>query len=85
MAAPTPKELKRLAKACRDAGIKHYKCADFEFTLSDDPPEPRRQAGQPQASGPDGPFKTDSLTPEQLLFFSVRDEADIIGPGEKSS
>lgn len=33
MALPTPKELKKLADACRKAGIYHFKGDGIEFTL----------------------------------------------------
>ena len=32
------KALKKLAEACRSAGIKHFKNAEMEFTLTDDKP-----------------------------------------------
>lgn len=33
-ALPSAKELKKLAKACREAGISHLKSGDIEFTLT---------------------------------------------------
>ena len=76
-----PKILKKLAKACREAGIKHYKDADMEFTLTDEAPQtsaPRghKAAPQPAASGVAPEFETDSLSPEELLFWSVNNNID---------
>jgi len=78
MAAPTPKELKKLADACRKAGIKHYKTPDFEFTLTDDAPVSayKKAVASPRPS--DEPFKTDSLSEEAMLFWST----DISNEGE---
>lgn len=76
----TPKELKKLAAACRASGIKHYKSGDIEFTLSDDAPVStykRKQVTQDSStnSTTSVEFETDSLTEDQLLMWSVR--ADI--------
>lgn len=68
----SPKELKKLAAACRAAGIKNYKTQDFEFTLTDEAPQPKRKAKQEEPSLNNEVFKEmDSLTEEQLLFYSV--------------
>jgi hypothetical protein len=70
----TPKELKKLAKACREAGIKTFKQGDIEFTLSDDlsPPESpymrKKAAQETKMSDPD--IETDGPTEEELLFWS---------------
>lgn len=37
MALPSPKELKKLADACRKAGIVTFKADGIEFTLADKP------------------------------------------------
>lgn len=87
---PDAKALKKLAKICREAGIKHYKCVDFEFTLTDELPEPRLSAKVIEAaaaasnSSGDGPaFRSDSLTPSELLFWSTRNvEESFINSGE---
>ena len=78
-----PKELKKLAKACREAGIKSYKADGLEFTLSDEPPAPspykkRKASAIPEAlSQPDNKeIETDgwdSMSEEQKLFYSSRD------------
>jgi hypothetical protein len=46
MSLPNAKELKKLAKACRAAGIKHFKNSELEFTLTDDLPARRSKKGQ---------------------------------------
>ncbi len=68
----SPKELQKLAKACRKAGIKSFKCADFEFTLADTgfvesyaPKTKGKQSSQGDVLAPD------SLTEDQLLYWSV--------------
>ena len=43
MTLPDIKALKKLASACRSAGIKHFKGVDFEFTLSEEPPVIRKR------------------------------------------
>jgi hypothetical protein len=70
------KALKKLADACRKAGIKHYKNGDLEFTLSDDPPVSnyKRRTQQPELiNSADSLFQTDTLTEEQLMFYSAID------------
>ena len=82
-----PKTLKKLAKACRDAGIKHYKDADMEFTLTDEAPQaaaPRgRKAAPKPAPGVAPEFETDSLSPEELLFWSVNNNIDQESSGKE--
>lgn len=72
------KTLKKLAEACRKAGIKHFKNADLEFTLSDEGPVSNYKKRQSKvfASKESSLLSQDvesehSLTEEQLLFFSV--------------
>lgn len=67
----SPKELMKLASACRKAGIKHYKTADFEFTLTDDVPA-KIIKGQVQSIQP-STIETDSLTQDQLMMWSAMD------------
>lgn len=69
------KELKKLAAACRKAGIKTYKCGDVEFTLTEDEPQSayklKKTDSKPADNfAPDTNFESDSLTEEQLLFWS---------------
>jgi hypothetical protein len=68
----SPKELIKLAAACRKAGIKSYKDADCEFTLTEDAPQRKSRAKSVAApyAGPDKEFQTDSLTTDQLLMWS---------------
>lgn len=71
-----PKELKKLAKACRDAGIKYYKDANIEFTLTDDAPESKYMQAKKTLSdtplqAPSDPFTAEELTQDQLINWSV--------------
>ena len=69
----TPKELKKLADACRKAGIKHYKDSQIEFTLSDEAPTSNYKKKQETQKDISNNYlvETDSLTEDQLLFWSV--------------
>lgn len=81
MALPSPKELLKLANACRKAGIKSFKSGELEFTLTDEAPaspyikakELKSKANETldQMVAANDPFATDSPTPEQLLYWSV--------------
>lgn len=73
----TPKELKKLADTCRKSGIKHYKCQDFEFTLTDSAPTiPTRRNKKGIVVSSNSPLVEDKvesdqqLTDDQLLFWS---------------
>lgn len=80
MSLPDYKALKKLADTCRKAGITHFKSAEFEFTLTDSLPEPARKSTKKATASEspisEGLFETDSLTEEQLLFYSVNDAAE---------
>lgn len=78
------KELKRLAAACRKAGISHFKSADYEFTLTEEQPKSayRQAKAATQPSGDSGKFESDSLTNDELLFWSTGTAADILGNEE---
>ncbi len=72
---PDPKKLKKLASACRKAGLKSFKCADFEFVLADDAPVSSYKRSKVPAPQPDAPassslFQSDTLSDEELLFWS---------------
>lgn len=77
LSLPDHKALKRLADACRKAGIKTFKNADFEFTLTEDAPlsnyvRKKRSIRPEEDTGVDSEtFKTDTLTDDQLLFWSL--------------
>ena len=72
----TPKELIKLAAACRKAGIKHYKSADMEFTLTDDAPVSNYKKKAAQYANPVADdFESDELTDDQLLNWSVAEDA----------
>ena len=83
----SPKDLKKLAKTCREAGIKSYKCPEFEFTLTDEAPEPKSyQNKAPIVShGPQGEVDTDMPDAEAMLYWSVSNPEAIVGQeGDKS-
>lgn len=74
MAFPTAQELKRLAAACRKAGITHFKCDGLEFDLSLEQPKApklKKTAQAPSADTVDKAFESDSIDPEGLLFWSA--------------
>jgi hypothetical protein len=67
-----PSELKKLAKVCREAGIKNYKTSEFEFTLSDDMPTYVVKTKTERLSDVElaKPIESDDLSQEALLFWS---------------
>lgn len=74
---PDFKQLKKLADACRKAGIKTFKGHGLEFTLTEDLPPPsdyKRKKAETKPvvnhAGPDRP-ETDQLTEDELLYWSV--------------
>lgn len=74
MSLPDPKELKKLADACRKAGISRFKSGDFEFTLSEEKPQSnykKRQAKKSPVSSSPMNIETDELSEEALLMWSV--------------
>lgn len=75
MSLPDPKAIKKLADTCRKAGITHFKSPDFEFTLGEQPQPKGGQKvrkGQPKGGQiADSDFKSDSLTEQELLFWST--------------
>jgi hypothetical protein len=70
MPVPTAKELKKLAKACREAGIHYFKSADFEFTLTGVAPE-RPSKSKFASTETQGEIESDTLTEEELLYWST--------------
>lgn len=75
MTLPTAKELKKLAAACRKAGITHFKQGDLELDIAEELPKKPRKAShasiestQPSNIESDG---WDTLTEEEKLFWSV--------------
>lgn len=71
MPLPSPKELQKLANACRKAGVLHFKCGEVEFTL-----DPSRQPivvnkASKQTTPDNTPFQDrPELTEEELLLWS---------------
>lgn len=77
MELPNPKDLKKLASMCRKSGIKQLKIGDIEFTLSEELPTKTKKSSKqalPEAS--DTKFETDTLTDNELLFWSTGTKAD---------
>lgn len=70
METPNLKLLKKLADACRKAGIKDFEGYGFKFSLSGYVPS-TRNAKKTQAVDVPDTFDTDTLTEEQLLNWSV--------------
>lgn len=73
---PNFKELKKLATQCRKLGIKHYKSAEFEFTLTDEKPlkvvRQSKKATSLDQLAVDLDIETpDQLTEQQLLYWST--------------
>lgn len=69
------KTLKKIALACRQAGITSYKCPEFEITLTHDAPQSNYKKRTNKAA-PDLSDRIDNqtqLTEDQLLFYSVAD------------
>lgn len=76
----TPKELIKLAQACRRAGIKHYRCGDIEFTLDELDTTPVSKASQSEEDV-QGKIETpDEVSDQDLLFWSV-----LTSPGSEPS
>lgn len=79
MSLPDYKALKKLADTCRKVGIKSFKNADLEFTLSDDfvakqATKRSRNAGKENTSSiAHDIIQSDTLTEDQLLFYSTVD------------
>lgn len=69
-----PKALKKLAAACRKAGIKSFKGHGVEFTLTDEDPAPKvhkNSRPEPSYESVAAEFQADTLTEEQLLMWST--------------
>jgi hypothetical protein len=73
---PTPKELKKLAAACRKAGITSLEANGVKITISADAPEisTRKQKAAVPASNLD--IETSGLSENEILFWSVTGLSD---------
>lgn len=78
MTLPDIKALKKLADACRKAGIKSYKSPEFEFTLTEDAPVKDRRSKKAKAAASTtstvdqiDKVEVENLTEEQLLMWST--------------
>lgn len=76
------KQITKIAKACRKAGITSFKCPEFEFTVSDNLPEPKRihksqiASKDAEVSEPEK-VETETLSDEALLFWSSQEHVPI--------
>lgn len=71
---PDYKTLKQLAKACRKAGIKEFEGFGFRFSLTEIDPEAKKlKTKKVAAESSDNSeiIQSDSLTEEQLMFYST--------------
>lgn len=66
---PDAKQLKKLADACRKAGIKTFKGYGLEFTLSDI--EPATKSSKKKAAQTSDSLESEELTDEQIMFWSA--------------
>ena len=69
-----PKTLKKLAATCRKAGISHYKCSEFEFTLTDSAPASPKVTTKRQSVSTlvdDTADSSEELSVDDLLFWSA--------------
>lgn len=69
------KKLKKIADTCRKAGIKHFKCPEFEFTLADDTSvhsyvDNKSKSDLNASNSHSTTIETDTLTEEQLMMWS---------------
>ncbi len=74
MSLPDAKALKKLAAACRAAGITSFKGDGIEFTLSTEAPVKINSKGKIVAAPKDlGPneVESDELSAEALMYWSV--------------
>ena len=71
---PTAKDLKKLAAACRAAGITHFKSGDIEFTLGEAPQKPKKlkasNVSEVSPADSDEIETEGGLTQEELLQWS---------------
>lgn len=70
MNLPSAKELAKLAKACRAAGITSFKGGGIEFTLSDSVPPPKAKKQDLPQTAPTQ-IESDELGYDALLHWSV--------------
>lgn len=83
------KALKRIAAACRKAGISHFKSADYEFTLTEEVPKTAYKLSKEavktvQKLSSQGEVETDGLSEQDLLFWSVGKTEDLVVPTEEN-
>ncbi len=68
------KELKKLAAACRKAGIKTFKSGEIEFTLADAPvkaPRASKKVAAPAGAAEIDEKGWDSFTDDEKMFWSA--------------
>lgn len=87
MQLPNIKALKKLADTCRKAGIKHFKSAEFEFTLTEEAPlsayklTKQSKATSNNVTTDNKAFESDTLSDNELLFWSTGLKADELNNG----
>lgn len=86
MPLPSPKELKKIAKACREAGIKVYRAEGIELHFTDEAPVKHKMKSKkqttvdPEYTSADGDFVSEALNEEALLFWSASDGGQQFDP-----
>jgi hypothetical protein len=75
-----PKAIKKLAAACRAAGIESFKGFGVEFTLapkSAEKAQPKTaKSKENPISGPDKEIETEELSASDMLFWSVTSDTE---------
>lgn len=79
----TPKEIKKLADACRKAGVKTFTCPEFSFELGEQPEAVKKTKKQTNAPVelPEKTFESDELTEMDLLMYSAGGYSEIVPKG----
>ena len=90
---PTLKTLKKLAAACRKAGISKFRQGDLEFTLTEEIPVSNyRKSTVTNKTSPqfvngdviDKNFQSDELSPDALMFWSAGGAPEDVNEGEST-
>ena len=71
MPAPSPKELKKLIKVCRELGVSEYTGDGFSFKLSETGTFQSKQVHNTKNESTSTTFESDTLTDEERMFWSV--------------
>lgn len=72
MQLPDLKALDKIIALCRKRGVKSIKIDNVELTLAESAPVSTYKKKAPSLTPqPDSAFETDTLSPEEMLFWSV--------------